>query len=74
MNSQKGFIGWAILIIISLALLKYYLDWSIFDALSSEQGRVTAEYIKKVVSISWHYLQIPISFIWDKVVELVRSF
>ncbi|NCN08060.1 hypothetical protein GW944_00625 [Candidatus Parcubacteria bacterium] len=74
MNSQKGFIGWAILIIIALALLKYYLDWSIFDILSSEEGRATAEYIKKVISISWSYLQVPIAFIWDKIVELVRSF
>jgi len=46
---NRGFIGLLILIIIALAALKYFLDWSIFDAADSEQGRNTIEYIKNIL-------------------------
>ncbi len=73
MRKDKGFIGWLILIIIALALLKYFLNWSIFDAAASEQGRNTINYIKDVLNFVWSYARIPVLFIWQKVLELWQS-
>ncbi|KKQ83091.1 MAG: hypothetical protein UT07_C0010G0015 [Parcubacteria group bacterium GW2011_GWB1_38_8] len=70
---NRGFIGLLILIIIALAALKYFLDWSIFDAADSEQGRNTIEYIKNILNISWSYIRIPIFFIWEKILEFRQS-
>ena len=70
---NKGFIGWLVLIIIALALLKYFLNWSIFDAAASEQGRNTINYIKDVLSFVWSYARVPVLFIWQKVLELLPS-
>jgi len=73
MKRDKGFIGWLVLIIIALALLKYFLNWSVFDAAASEQGRNTINYIKEVLSFVWSYARIPVLFIWQKVLELLPS-
>ncbi len=70
---NRGFIGFFILIIIALAALKYFLDWSIFDAADSEQGRNTIEYIKNILNICWSYIRIPIFFLWDKIIEFRQS-
>lgn len=70
---NRGFIGLFILIIIALAALKYFLDWSIFDAADSKQGINTIEYIKNILNISWSYIRIPIFFIWDKILEFKQS-
>ena len=77
MNRQKGFIGRLILIIIALVLLKYFFDWSIFDAASSEQGRKTVSYIKEVFNIAWDYIDGPVLFVWNKILSIwykVREF
>ena len=73
MRKDKGFIGWLVLIIIALALLKYFLNWSVFDAAASEQGRNTINYIKEVLSFVLSYARIPVLFIWQKVLELLPS-
>ena len=49
MKKDRGFIGTLLLIIAGLAALKYFFDWSIFDALESEKGRATVGYIKDVL-------------------------
>jgi len=54
---NRGFISWVVLIIVALALAKYFFDWSIFDALSSEQGRETTEYLKDVISTVWSHIK-----------------
>jgi len=53
MEKNKGFIGKLLLIIIGLALLKYFFDWSIFDAIESERGRTTIAYIKNILTYIW---------------------
>lgn len=73
MKGNRGFIGILILLIISLALLKYFFDWSIFDALSSERGKATVEYIRNVLDIVWSYIRTPLLWIWDRVVELLPT-
>lgn len=70
MKKDGGFIGWLILIIIALALLKYFFGWSIFDAAATEQGKETINYIKNIVDIIWSYLEKPVMWVWDRVVEL----
>jgi len=70
---QKGFIGQLILVVIALALLKYFFNWSIFDAANSEQGKMTINYIKDVLNIAWSYIRTPILFIWQKVIEYLPA-
>jgi hypothetical protein len=66
-QSERGFIGWIVLAIIALALAHYFFDWSIFDALGSEKGRATIEYIKDVISTAWEFLKTKTIEIYEKV-------
>lgn len=52
-----------VLIVIVLAALKYFLDWSIFDIVDSERGRVTVEYISDV----WDEI------IWPAIMRIISS-
>ncbi len=65
---KGGFIGILILIIIALALLKYFFNWSIFDAAASEEGRGTIGYIRDIFNTVWSYLAAPVTFAWNEVV------
>lgn len=56
-KEEGGFIGKLLLIIIALALLKYFFDWSIFDAIESERGRATFAYVKDIVATIWSYFK-----------------
>lgn len=49
-RGNKGFIGIIVVIIIGLAALKYFFNWSIFDALGSSQGQVTVSYLQDIFS------------------------
>ena len=73
MKRQRGFVGWIVLIIIALALLKYFFNWSIFDVANSEQGRNTIDYLKEVWSFVWSYLRVPVTFLWQRIIELIPS-
>jgi hypothetical protein len=64
---NRGFIGWLILIIIALALAKYFFDWSIFDAVNSEKGRETIEYIKNVIDVSWNWVKTTVMKIYGQI-------
>ena len=46
---NRGFVSLILIVIIGLALLKYFFDFSIFDALNSEQGRATLTYLKELL-------------------------
>ena len=48
-NKKRGFVKIIVILVIALAGLKYFFDWSIFDALNSEQGRATVSYTKEVL-------------------------
>ncbi|MES2214379.1 MAG: hypothetical protein V4465_03280 [Patescibacteria group bacterium] len=67
MRNERGFIGTIILVIIALALLKYFLNWSVFDAAASPQGKETVSYTHQVISTVWHYISAPVTFVWYKV-------
>lgn len=70
---QGGFIGWLILIVIALALLNYFFDINIFDLASSEKGRATIDYIKNIFSVIWSWIKVPVLFLWDAVLDLIRT-
>ncbi|MEK7175943.1 MAG: hypothetical protein AAB695_01035 [Patescibacteria group bacterium] len=57
LNNERGFIGMLLLIILGLAALKYFFNWSIFDAAGSEQGRNTVLYIRDIFTTLWSYLK-----------------
>lgn len=69
MKKDKGFIGIIILIIIALALLKYFLNWSIFEAAATPQGKETVGYTQNIVSTIWSYLSVPFHFVWDRILS-----
>jgi len=73
MKKDNGFISWLILIIVALALLKYFFNWSIFDAAASEQGRGTINYIRDVLNTTWSYIRTPVIFIWQRIFELLPT-
>jgi len=60
---EKGFINLIIIIIIGLALLKYFFDFSIFDILAMEKGRATLEYVQELVKSLWEALLALIAYI-----------
>ncbi|MEK7461696.1 MAG: hypothetical protein AAB586_01355 [Patescibacteria group bacterium] len=70
MPRNKGFVSWLILIIIALALLKYFLNWSIIDVANSEQGKNTINYVKDVLNIVWFYIKPAVMFIWRMIMSL----
>lgn len=74
MKKDRGFITTLLLIIIGLALLKYFFNWSIFDAAASEEGRGTISYIRDVLNTVWRYIETPVKFAWNEVVKPLFSF
>lgn len=60
--------------LIALATLKYVYDWSLFDALASEEGKGTVEYIRDLLDAIWFYIGAPVTFAWNNVVWPVLEF
>lgn len=73
MPRNKGFISWLIIIVIALAALKYFFNWSIIDAANSEQGKNTINYIKDVLSVAWSYAKPPILYVWHIILGLFST-
>jgi len=66
---DRGFIGLIILIIIGLALLKYFLNWDIFDAAESDEGKSTILYIRDIFNAIWGFIGTPVTFAWESVLK-----
>lgn len=73
MDSKRGFIKIIILAIISLALVKYFFNWSLFEAIDSERGQATVDYIHKLVDAIWAYISTPVIFIWTRIIWPILS-
>lgn len=68
-SHQRGFIiKYIILAVAALALLKYFFNWSIFDALASEEGRSTIDYTRRILGFVWSYLSLPATYAWNEIV------
>lgn len=65
---EKGFIMIIVIAIISLILLKYFLNWDIFDAAETEQGKSTILYIRDLFNLIWGYIANPVVFIWERII------
>lgn len=55
------------MIIIGLAALKYFLNWDIFDAAESDQGKSTILYIRDLFNTLWSYIGAPLTFVWSEI-------
>ena len=73
MKKDQGLIGYIILIIIGLALLKYFFNWSIFEAAATPQGQETVSYTHQVINTIWSHLNVPFHFVWDKILAPLFS-
>lgn len=67
-KGDRGFIETIILVVVGLALLKYFLNWDIFDAASSEEGKSTITYIRDIINTTWSYIGAPVTWAWNNVV------
>lgn len=64
---NRGFISWIILALVALALLKFFLNWDIFDAAATDQGQSTIGYVRDLVNLIWSYIGKPLVFIWERI-------
>ncbi len=67
-QNNQGFITWIIIIVIALALAKYFFDFNIFSAANSPKGVETTNYVKQVLDTIWFYISRPVMYIWNNVV------
>ena len=74
MSKKKGFISTLLIIIAALAALKYFLNWSIFDAAASDQGQGTIAYVRDVLNTVWAYIGSPVTYAWNEVVKPLFGF
>jgi hypothetical protein len=72
-KKDGGFISLIILIILGLAALKYFLNWDIFDAASTDQGQSTIGYVRNLINTLWSYIGAPLTWIWNQIVWPILS-
>ncbi|MBX4195472.1 hypothetical protein KW796_00745 [Candidatus Parcubacteria bacterium] len=65
---NRGFIGTIVLIIVALALAKYFLNFDVFSAAETPQGQSTVGYVKSIIDTVWHYISGPAVFVWSKII------
>lgn len=68
-NSQGGFIGLLLLIIVALAALKYFLNFDIFSAAATPQGQGTISYLGRL----WDYVSPAVMFVWNQIMQPILS-
>lgn len=73
-KKNDGFIALIIVFIIALALLKYFFDWSIFEASSTPQGQETVSYTRNVIDAIWSFLKTPLAWIWNNILWPILGF
>lgn len=52
---RQGFVNFLVLLILALAGLKYFFNWSVLDALETPSGQNTVTYMKEVSVVAWGY-------------------
>ncbi len=62
-EGNRGFVGLILLILIALVALKYFLDWSVFEAAETEEGKSAISYLvdllnwfKGLIVSAWNYI------------------
>ncbi len=63
MGKERGFVGLILVILIALVLLKYFFDWSVFEAAETEEGKSALSYLtdllywlRGLVVSAWNYI------------------
>lgn len=74
MEKDRGFIMLIVVVLVALAALKYFLNWDIFDAAASEQGRSTISYLRDIVNTVWAYIGYPVTLTWNQVAWPILQF
>lgn len=64
---QRGFISWIIIAFVALVLLKFFLNWDVFDAAASDQGKSTMLYARDLINLIWSYIGKPVVFVWERI-------
>lgn len=67
-DTGGGFINIIILVLVALIALKFFLNWDVFDAAETEQGKSTILYIRDIFNLVWSYISAPLTFVWGKIV------
>lgn len=67
MKKDQGFVGIIILVIVGLALLKYFINFDVFEAADSPQGQQTIGYTAQILRTIWSYISTPVSYAWSQV-------
>jgi hypothetical protein len=73
-EGEKGFVMLIVMVILGLAALKYFLNWDIFDAATSDQGKTTITYVRDIVNGIWAYIGYPLTYAWNNVVWPLLGF
>lgn len=69
MKSKRGFIKTIILIIIALAVLKYFFDINVLDFVRSESFQKVFGTIWDIVVAIWNdYLKASVEFVWEEII------
>lgn len=67
MKNEKGFVEIVILVIIALVLLKFFLNFDLFEAADSAQGQETIGYTGQLLRTIWSYIATPATFAWNEI-------
>jgi hypothetical protein len=67
MKREQGFVGIIIIVIVALALLKYFVNFDIFAAADSQHGQETIGYTGQIFRTVWSYISTPVSYAWNQV-------
>ena len=65
---EQGFISAVIVIIITFALLKYFLNWSVIDFVQSESVARVIGYLKRfIIIVCESFIKGPATYIWNEI-------
>jgi hypothetical protein len=68
-NSNKGFIGTIIIVVIALAVSKYFFNFNVIEFFTSPKVTEVFNYIRKFLEIVWtKYIGGSFWYIWNNIV------
>src|SRR4051812_26261331 len=63
-RERGGIVLWIVLIIVGLGLLKYFLNWDVFDAAATDKGHTTIGYVRQIINSIWSVVGYPLMKVW----------
>lgn len=69
MKKNRGFIKTIIIIVVALALLKYFFDFDILEFLRSDAVKNVFGTIWHIISTIWNdYLKESVAYVWNEII------